>query len=64
MKKKITLNSMNLYILFGIIWILPQIIIKYIPEEIKTTIIIIVMCIFSWIILFTNALDKYLIKSK
>ncbi len=55
---------MNLYILFGIIWILPQIIIKYIPEEIKTTIIIIVMCIFSWVILFTNALDKYLIKSK
>ena len=64
MNKKISLNRMNLYILFGIMWLVPQVILEYIPEQIQLTIIVILMCIFSWIIIFTNFLDKYLIESK
>jgi len=64
MKKKITINKMNLYIFFGIAWILPQVILEYIPKQIQSTIIVILICIFSWIILFTNFLDKYLIQIK
>ena len=61
--KKPTLNSVNLFMLFGIAWFIPQIFIVFLPKE-NEPFLIVILFGFGILIGFTNKLDRWLIEKQ
>ena len=60
-QKEIKINRVKLWILIGIAWIIPQVIIVYLPEELqilKPSLFI----VFGLFICFDKSLDNWLIQ--
>ena len=59
--KKYKINRLNLWILIGICWLLPQVFIKYLPEELQIikSVIFIILGVF---IIFYKGVDRFFLE--
>ena len=57
MNKKYKINRLNLWILIGICWLLPQVFIKYLPEELQI-IKPVILIILGFFIMFDKSVNK------
>ena len=60
-KEKTKINKIKLWIFFGFVWLIPQIILSYLPENYHW-IKFLILIFLGIIILFTNIIDKWLVK--
>ena len=60
-KKEIKINRLKLWILIGLAWIIPQVIMAYLPEELQP-LKPILLVLLGFFICFDKSLDKWLIQ--
>jgi len=56
------INRFRLYLLFGVTWICPQIIIIYMPEQIQNILLLVPLILIGWAIYFEKGLDNFLLE--